>query len=163
MADNEHTQNEQSSDFQDGTFEEPQAAPGQDFYDHEVERYLSALESDRGEAMKRYGFTLFHSLPFERQVELARELGIEPRDAVDYFNLASVSIQKEQYSEAVKLLQQALKADGQFSDAAYNLALCHERLGNKSEATKQWNRFLDLTQDDAARQQVQVHLSEAAS
>jgi tetratricopeptide (TPR) repeat protein len=159
MADEDQVQNDGSfyhEDFDDAGPTETVA----DFYDHEVDRYSAALDEDLEDAMQRYGFTLFHSLPFTKQLELGRKLGFEPRDAVDFYNLAGVEIEAERYEAAIKLLQQALKADGQFADAAYNLALSHERLGNRGEAAKQWNRYLELTEDDASRQQVQAHLAE---
>ena len=159
MADQDEVQQDDNA-FSDEEFEGAQAEGVADFYDVEVNRYSSALDEDLPDAMKRYGFTLFHSLPFAEQLELGRKLGFEPRDAVDFYNLAGVEIEKEQYEAAAKLLQQALKADGQFADAAYNLAMCHEKMGNRSEAAKQWNRFLELSDDDTTKQQVQAYLAE---
>jgi tetratricopeptide (TPR) repeat protein len=83
-----------------------------------------------------------------------------PRDAIDQYNLACVAIAKEDYQEAAKLLQATLKADDKFADAVYNLALCYERLERKSDALKQWNRFLELADSEENRREVETHLAE---
>lgn len=160
MADQEEIQNNGSAHSDGEAMGEGQGESVADFYEVEVGRYSAALDEDLPGTMKRYGFTLFHSLPFAKQLELGRKLGFEPKDAVDFYNLAGVEIEKERYEAAAKLLQQALKLDGQFADAAYNLAICEEKLGNRNEALKQWTRFLELCDDEAVKLQVQAYLAE---
>jgi tetratricopeptide (TPR) repeat protein len=131
-----------------------------DLYEAEVERYSEVLADDLKDAFKRYGFTLFHSLPAKTQVELSEKLGIVPRDAVDLFNLASAAIEREDYPAAQQYLQKALKQDDSFSDAVYNLALCAEKLNHKADAVKQWKRYLELCEEDEAKREVEAHLAE---
>jgi tetratricopeptide (TPR) repeat protein len=131
-----------------------------DYYDQEIAQYAIAVDEDLEQSLKRYGFTLYHSLPALKQVELREPLGMGPRDAIDQYNLACVAIAKEDYQEAAKLLQATLKADDKFADAVYNLALCYERLERKSDALKQWNRFLELADSEENRREVETHLAE---
>lgn len=133
---------------------------GEDFYDSEVTRYVATVERDLGEAFQRYGFTLYHSLPPTKQVQLAEKLGFLVNDAVDHYNLAGVAIAEEDWAKATKLLQKALELDGTFAEAAYNLALCHEKQGKKSEAINLWSRFQELTQNEDDRKAVEAHLTE---
>jgi tetratricopeptide (TPR) repeat protein len=132
----------------------------EDFYQSEVSRYEATVDRDLDEAFKRYGFTLYHSLPPVKQVQLAKKLGFMVNDAVDHFNLAGVEIASEHWTEAAKLLQKALELDGTFADAAYNLALVYEKLDRKSDAINLWSRFQELAQGDDDRKSVDAHLAE---
>jgi hypothetical protein len=80
----------------------------EDFYVSEVTRYEATVDRDLDEAFKRYGFTLYHSLPPVKQVQLAKKLGFMGNDAVDHFNLAGVEIAGERWDAAAKLLQKPL-------------------------------------------------------
>src|SRR5687768_1207826 len=113
----------------------------EDFYLAEVTRYEATVDRDLDEAFKRYGFTLYHSLPPVKQVQLAKKLGFMGTDAVDHFNLAGVEIAGERWDAAAKLLQKSLELDGTFADAAYNLALVYEKLDRKNDAINLWSRF----------------------
>lgn len=133
---------------------------GPDLFEIEMKRYAKALEADTDAAMRQYGFTLFHSLPPLEQVALLEKLGFEPATAHDHFARAALAISREDYRAAVTHLQKCLAADPEFADAVYNLALCHEKLGNKTQAVQQWNRFLELTESSEDRSAVAAHLAQ---
>src|SRR5437773_2235980 len=84
-----------------------EGAPQEDFYASEVGRYQAIVDRDIKEAFHRYGFTLYHSLPPAKQVEVSQKMGFWHKDAVDYYNLAGVAIQREDYSGAVQNLNRA--------------------------------------------------------
>jgi len=155
MARNFDDENVDNDGFDAGNGDEQE-----DFYDSEVNRYVATVDRDMGEAFQRYGFTLYHSLPAAKQVQLAEKLGFLSNDAVDHYNLAGVAIANEDWAKATKLLQKSLELDGTFADAAYNLALCHEKQGKKAEAINLWSRFQELTQNDDERRAVEAHLAE---
>lgn len=136
-----------------------EAAQEPDLFEVEMQRYEAALDSDLDQAMRQYGYTLFHSLPPAKQVELQQKLGFDLKDANGLYNLAHLQLAKEDYKAAATLLQKSLHADPTYTDAIYNLALCHERLGNTKEAVQQWNRFLELTESDADREAISAHLA----
>ena len=131
-----------------------------ELFETEMERYMQALDADMDAAMRQYGFTLFHSLPPLKQVAILEKLGIAPATAHDHFALAALAISREDYKAAAGHLQKCLAADPEFSDAVYNLALCHEKLGNKVQAVQQWKRFLDLTESHEDRSAVEAHLAQ---
>src|SRR5688572_22186637 len=133
---------------------------GEDFYLSEVTRYEATVDRDLDEAFKRYGFTLWHSLPPIKQVQLAKKLGFMGNDAIDHFNLAGVEIANERWDQAAKLLQKSLELDGTFADAAYNLAMVYEKLDRRSDAINVWSRFQELTQADDDRRALEAHLTE---
>lgn len=133
----------------------------EDLYTMEVSRYEAALSEDLDRAFQTYGFTLFHSLPASKQVALADTIGIQPRDAVDQYNLAGVAIEREDYKAAVDYLTKALDEQPDFADAAYNMALCQEKLSHVADARKWWTRYLETAPEgDETREAVQAHLDE---
>ncbi len=156
MAARKHNDDNMDDSFDAGNGDEQ----GEDFYDNEVNRYVATVDRDLSEAFQRYGFTLYHSLPPAKQVQLAEKLGFLSNDAVDQYNLAGVAIAEEDWAKATKLLQKALELDGTFAEAAYNLAMCHEKQGKKSDAINLWSRFQELTQNDDDRRAVEAHLAE---
>lgn len=132
----------------------------QDFYESEVDRYVETVERDLGEAFQRYGFTLYHSLPPVKQVQLAEKLGFLGTDAIAQFNLAGVAISEEDWNKAASHLQKALEMDGTFADAAYNLAIVYEKLDRKQDAINLWSRFQELSTVEDERRAVESHLAE---
>jgi tetratricopeptide (TPR) repeat protein len=133
--------------------------PG-DFYAAEVAKYEAIVDDNLDASFKRYGFTLYHSLPGLKQIEIAQKLGFQKRDAVDYYNLASLDISRDEYGAAVKNLQKALELDGSMADAAFNLALCYEKLNKKQDALNQWSRYIELSDNTDERAEVETHLAE---
>lgn len=143
----------------------------QDLYDAELERYRQVVREDLDEAMRRYGFTLYHSLVHWDnenrlnledailQLEIAERIGMKPRDAMDYFNFAWIAIHKEDWAKAIRLLEGAVNEDPSFADAWYNLALCLERAGKVDEAKQAWEKFLATAESEDAKKQVEAHLA----
>lgn len=133
---------------------------GVDFFDTECARYGEVVGRSVEEAFDRYGFTLYHSLPPARQVEIAERAGILRDDAVDHFNLGGVAVEKGDFAGAVKHYKTALDKDGAFADAAFNQALCFEKLGKTAEAKSAWNRYLEHGYNDDDRRAVEAHLKD---
>jgi tetratricopeptide (TPR) repeat protein len=155
MADSENMQ-----DYSDGSGEFGEESHRVDFYDSEVNRYAATLDEDLPRAFDRYGFSLFHSLPAAKQVEVAQKTGLMKGDAIDQYNLAGLAIEREDYAKAIDLLKKAIHQDSELADAEYNLALCYEKQGNRNDAVKHWNRYIELEENEETLQQAQAHLAE---
>ncbi len=52
-------------------------------------------------------------------------------------------------TEAVRCLEQAIKADPDYADAVFNLALLLHRLERLSDAAAQWKRYLEIDRASA--------------
>ena len=139
------------------------AGETEDFYETEVARYQDVLNADLKQAFRRYGFTLYHSLPAARMIELAGQIGFQPKDAIDHYNVAGAAIEREDFASATKHLKKALDLDPELADAVHNLALCLEKTGHKAEATRQWQRYLELAEGDEDKEAVQAHLAELSA
>lgn len=131
-----------------------------DFFENEITRYAVSLENNPEDAYQRYGFTLYHSLPPAHMVLESRKLGFYRDDAIDQYNLAGLEIGVENYEAAAGLLEKALKMDDSIADAAYNLALCYEKMDRKADAIKMWNRYKELAEDEEELVPVEAHLAE---
>lgn len=157
MASNQNGENNQDQSNDTGVdYLEPS-----DFFEAEISRYSSNLEADPEDTYRRYGFTLYHSLPPVQMVLENQKLGFHRGDAIDTYNLAGIEIGKENFEGALALLEKALKEDPTLADAWYNLALCYEKLDRKADAKKAWNNYLEHTEDEEeAVEQVRAHLGE---
>lgn len=131
-----------------------------DFFESEISRYASNLEADSDDAYRRYGFTLYHSLPPAHMVVESRKLGFYRDDAVDLYNLAGLEASNENYEAAAELLEKALSQDDSLADAAYNLALCYEKLDRKSEALKMWDKYKANADEEEDLAPVEAHIAE---
>jgi len=142
------------------SYESSDNGPREDFYASEVSRFETIMDRDLKEAFHRYGFTLYHSLPAARQVELSQKLGFVRNDATDYYNLGGVAIQREDYSGAIRHLNRALELDPKLSEATFNLALCYEKTNQKNEAVRQWKHYLEAVEDEDDKHAVEAHLQQ---
>lgn len=132
----------------------------EDLYQTEISRYADVLDRNPEEAFERYGFTLFHSLPPVKQIELSQKVGLMHFTALDHYNLGVLAIEEGDLNKGIEHFQKSLELDGRQAESAFNLAVAYERLDRKSDAINTWSRFLELTQSDEDRQQVEAHLAE---
>jgi tetratricopeptide (TPR) repeat protein len=156
-----HDLEENQTFTENGPDEEPHAE--RDLYQEEIDRFQSALEEDTSKALERFGFSLFHSLPGMKQIELAQKLNIDPRTGLDFYNLASLHIEHQEYDKAAKQLKKALELKPEFPEATYNLALCYENMGKKKDAIELWRNYLELEEVPEDREAVEAHLAELTS
>jgi tetratricopeptide (TPR) repeat protein len=131
-----------------------------DFFESEIARYSAALEADPEDTYRRYGFTLYHSLPPGQLVLESQKLGFFRGDAADQYNLAGLELEKNNLEGAKELLEKSIEMDDTIPEAAYNLALVYEKLDRKADAIKMWNRFLELADEDEELAPVEAHLAE---
>lgn len=131
-----------------------------DFFEAEISRYSANLEADPEDTYKRYGFTLYHSLPPAQMLFESQKLGFFRGDAIDTFNLAGIELDKENFEGALKLLEKSIKMDDTQADTYYNMALCLERLDRHADAAKNWGKYLELAEDEEEIEAVQAYLAE---
>ena len=74
-----------------------------------------------------------------------------PRDRVALNNLGRVLFLQRRYSEAVKVLQQALAVDPEDLQAHYNLMLCYNGLGDEKMSKEHQARYLRFKADEASQ------------
>lgn len=132
-----------------------------DLYKFELHRYRTALKRDLGQAYKRYGFTLFHSLDAMERIHWLHEIGFVPTDEIDFYNLGTAAAAQENYQQAKDWFKKALKVKPDMLSAIFNLALCYERLNSQQKANELWEEYLKLldpAQDDQIKA-VKDHLA----
>lgn len=134
-----------------------------DLYETQLESFRNLLKTKPEEALELYGFTFYFSLSQTERLRINKLLGLKPTSAVELYNHACAAIEDTNWKEGAELLTRALELDPKFSDAAYNLALCYERLGQKTEAKKAWDTFLALCSDSSLKEQILAHVAELTS
>lgn len=78
-----------------------------------------------------------------------------------WFNLSHAFDALERFEESKDALEMALKLDGGFADARFNLALAYERLGQTGKAYRQWREFLKRHPLEQEAETVKVYISQA--
>jgi tetratricopeptide (TPR) repeat protein len=68
----------------------------------------------------------------------------ESKEAMEYYDQASVKHANEDYKGAIKLYQKAIKADPKFVEAYDNIAMCYRRLGDFKNAIENYKKSIEL-------------------
>jgi tetratricopeptide (TPR) repeat protein len=129
-----------------------------------AEEFRQSLAAQPAGVFARWGYAWLHSLSDEEAMAQREALGVEPIDALDYYNLGCLRAQREDYAGAAKAFAKAAGLDPKLQEAAFNLALALEMEGKKTEARDAWNACLErlgnLDEDEA--KQVKDHLATLA-
>jgi len=134
-----------------------------DLYEIELEKYRNFLSTDYEEGLRRYGFVFYFSLSPCERAQIKKKLDLPLSSPVELYNLGCLAAQENNFGEAVDFFRRSIELDPQLADAWYNLALCYEHLGQKAEARKAWDRYMELLPHESARQQIIAHVAELSS
>ncbi len=134
-----------------------------DLYDMHLQQFRALLHEDINQALEVYGFAFYFSLSDSERIRIRKQLGLAPSTAVEFYNFACFAIGESNWKEAAEYLAEALKLDPKFQEAAYNLALCYERLGQKAAAHQAWEQYLALCNDPSEKEQITAHVAELTS
>lgn len=159
------------ADSGDLAFSESFSKPAEeedDLFREELNRFEAVLEETKGEknletAMRRYGFSLFHSLSLEKQTELMLTLGLETASVIDVYNAACVRAAAGDLAASVTLFAKALEMRPEFPEAVYNLALAYEKQGNAKQAHAFWEKYLASAAHEDDKEAVRKHVSQQAA
>jgi tetratricopeptide (TPR) repeat protein len=124
--------------------------PQENLYKREMERYRAHLQRGFEQAYKIYGFTLFHSLLPEEKVEIFQQLGFEPKNPEDFFNVGCIAAKKEDYAKACEHFRKTIELAEDFEQAYYNLAICLEHLGELKDAIENWQIYYAFLNEDSS-------------
>jgi tetratricopeptide (TPR) repeat protein len=124
-----------------------------------LERFRETLGAEGEKAYARWGLSLLYSLDDE-QIETQRQaLGLKPRDALDHYNHGCLLARREQYAEAAKAFEQAVKLDPALAEADFNHAFALECAGQKIPARKAWVAHLEKFADTPDAAEIKQHLT----
>jgi tetratricopeptide (TPR) repeat protein len=131
-----------------------------------IELYQQIMELDPSYAPAciNLGTIHFHLREFDRAEELYRQATVaDPEYVLAFFDLGNVLDELERLDESIVAYGQAVALSPRYADAHYNLALAHERKGQRREALRHWQAYLRLDSSgpwaDHARGQIRKLLS----
>lgn len=116
----------------------------QDLYTCHVERFVKAAVENLDQALECYGFTVWHSLPPKEAAILKEQLGVRPLEAPDLYNRGTACASEGKWDEAETDLRAALKKDPDYAPAAFNLAVCLEKMERFDQARKTYESYLEI-------------------
>ncbi|MGA2674158.1 MAG: tetratricopeptide repeat protein [Terracidiphilus sp.] len=128
--------------------------------------YEEMMEADPSfaPAYINLGTIHFHLRQFDRAEELYRRATeADPDYVLAFFDLGNVLDELERPDESIAAYRQAVKLAPRYADAHYNLALAHERRGERRPALRHWQAYIRLDNHgpwaDHARSQIHKLLS----
>lgn len=140
---------------------ETQEEPKKDeIYTRQIEGFLQSAQEDLDQALDRYGFTVWHSLPPRERVGLKEKLGIGPLNARDYHARGMAYALEDNYKAAEAELKAALKSDPDYAPAAFNLAVCQEKMERFDDARKSYEKYLKILDRARGRRDLRLGTDE---
>ncbi len=121
---------------------------GEEMFRATVDAFRRNLQTNRDQALDRYGMTLYHSLPLDRRTVLGRELGFLKDDAITRYNLGIAAVSEENWTKAIEYFQKSLELDSDLNEALYNLALAKEKNGDVPGAVDSFRMLLSHVRDN---------------
>jgi len=125
-----------------------------DLYARHVQDFVETAKRDLNEAIQRFGFTIWHSLPPEEAAKIKQQLGVQPLEAVDLYNRGTARAQQGDHAGAEADLRAALQKDPDHALAAYNYAVCLENLNRPDDARRAYEQYLAILERAANRTDV---------
>ena len=125
---------------------------------------IISLDPGFAAAYINLGTIYFHLRQFGRAEELYRQATTtDPGYVLAFFDLGNVLDELERFDESIAAYQRAVKLSPRYADAHYNLALAHERRGERRPALRHWHAYVRLDKDgpwaDHAHGQIRKLLS----
>jgi tetratricopeptide (TPR) repeat protein len=106
---------------------------------------ILALAPDYAPAYINLGTIHFHLRQYERAEQLYRRATeADPGYVLAFFDLGNVLDELERLDESIDAYRRAVELAPRYGDAHYNLALAHERKGERRPALRHWQAYLRL-------------------
>jgi len=163
----------------------PLRSPGSGVQHGVQDRFLAAVQAEEGGEKQRaialyeeilaidpayapafinLGTIHFHLRQYARAEELYRSATeADPAYVLAFFDLGNVLDELERFDESIAAYRQAVALSPHYADAHYNLALAHERRGERRPALRHWQSYVRLDNHgpwaDHARSQIHKLLS----
>ncbi len=109
--------------------------------------YEEIIEVDPGYAAAyiNLGTIHFHLRQYSEAEELYRRATeADPSYVLAFFDLGNVLDELERFDESIAAYRQAVALSPRYADAHYNLALAHERRGERRPALRHWQAYVRL-------------------
>lgn len=155
MSESTKTQSSESSEINARKAEQHHARMLADFQ--------QSVEAEGETAFMRWGLPLYHSLTDEAVEAQRAAHGIEPADALDFYNRGCLLASREDFAGAAKAFARAAELNADLPEAAFNHALALEKSGDAKGARKAWQAHLETLEEDSEdADEIKEHLTTLA-
>jgi tetratricopeptide (TPR) repeat protein len=125
--------------------------------------FQQSVAAEGETAFKRWGLPLYHSLSDEAVEAQRLAHGVQPTDALDFYNRGCLLASTEDFAGAAKAFARALELKPELSEAAFNHALALEKSGDAKGARKAWQAQLEALEDGSEdAEAIKEHLGSLA-
>lgn len=142
--------------------EENVRRPADQCHGRYLDYFRQSLASEGEVAYQRWGLPLFHSMTDEEVESQRVALGMEPTDALDFYNRGCLLTTREDFAGAVKAFERAAQLDPNQPETFYNLALAQEKAGDTAKARQTWQQYLERFAEEDDTAEVKEHLATLA-
>ncbi len=107
-----------------------------------------ALDPKYEKALNNLGVIRYRKGQYEEAIDLFKQaLRINSANVESYTNLGVIYLMAERYDDALEAFRQGLRHDPKLAEAHYNLGLLWERRGNRENAQRHYQKFVELASD----------------
>ena len=117
-----------------------------DHYEKEKAHFERLLADNPKEAYRRFGLAMLYSIEDEALVRERNQFNLEPRDALDHYNLGVLENEAGNHREALSHYRKAMAVGTDLPELYYNLALTYRELSETREAKKNFQRYLAIVE-----------------
>ena len=140
--------------------EKPVHRRPEQFHHYMLEQFRNSLEQETDQIYDQWGYSMLYCLGDEEAARQLKQIGFEATDAVDFYNQGCLLAQEKQFEAARDAFAKAGDMDPNLSEALYNLALVHEKLGDIVTARQYWQTYMDQNPNDETCSKIEAHLVE---
>ena len=120
----------------------------QQAFREKTDLYRRLVLEDAEYAHRRFGLTLFYSLPPSQRWEVAEVvLGAQEKDSRYYYNEGTVKAEQGDVDGAIEHLSRAVAMDRDMAEARYNLARCLKQKGEDKEAARMFREYISMVRN----------------
>jgi len=139
---------------------------GGSLYTEQLSLFREHLKKTPARAYRIFGLSLLHSLDANEVTREKYRLGVNPKTALEFYNLGVLANQAGRHQDAVVLYEKAEEVGGEFPEIFFNLGLTYEKLNKNSKAVEAFQKYTDLAKKDETEEikaeirQVKTHIRE---
>ena len=121
-------------------------------YSEQLTLFKEQLRKSPARAYRIFGLSLLYSLNADEVTREKYRLGVNPKTALEFYNLGVLANLAGNHRDAATLYEKAEEVGGDFPEIYYNLGLTYEKLNKSSKAADAFQKFSDLAKREESEE-----------